>query len=362
MQTTPLHAVHRRLGASLVPFAGFEMPVQYTGIVNEHHTVRERVGLFDISHMGRIRIRGADADAVANQVLCFDVRPLAVGRTRYALILNSHGGIDDDVLVSRDAEGLVLVVNASNHDHDLQVIRAAAKDREVTIEDITGQTAMIAVQGPASRAVLEAAGLLDAAHLRYYHHGHCPSAFGDLWVSRTGYTGEIGFEIVMPSAVAEDLWNALTEAGREHGIAPCGLGSRDTLRLEAGMPLHGHEIGPKISPLEAGLDFAIRSDLPYTGSDAVARARDEGPRRALIGLIVDGRRIPRQGCPVLVGDRVVGEVCSGTLSPTLNKNIATALLESDAVDADAFTVRIRQSEAPAHRTPLPFYRRRKEQG
>lgn len=358
MKTTPLRDDHLRLGARLVPFGGYEMPVAYADIESEHRAVREAAGLFDLCHMGRIRLRGPGGDALLGRALTFDTRRLEEGQTRYALLLNDGGGIIDDVLVSREAGGLLLVVNASNRERDLARLREFSADLRPDLADDTEREAMVAIQGPRSPAILEALGLPRASGLKYYRFAQedwdgCP-----VIVSRTGYTGETGFEILLPAGEASRFWNLALEAGRPLGLLPCGLGARDTLRLEAGMPLHGHEIGEDVNPLEAGLDFALRSGLPYAGRDAIERVRAEGPARRLIGLLVEGPRIPRQGCEVLLGGAPAGEVASGTRSPTLGTNIATALVAASASAAGRFEVAIRRTTAPAIRVPLPFYKRK----
>ncbi|MAG58027.1 MAG: glycine cleavage system protein T [Planctomycetes bacterium] len=361
MRQTPLIDAHRALSATLVPFGGWEMPVMYTDIRAEHEAVRTRAGLFDISHMGRVRIQGPDADAVVGHATTLDVADLEIGRTRYALICNEAGGVVDDILVSREPDGLLLVVNAGNREQDLEVLQASVGGRDANIIDESERLAMIAVQGPTSPDALAAVGLPIATDLKYYRFASVPSGYGDVLVSRTGYTGEIGFELLVEAGEVCRLWSDVLETGAAFGVRPCGLGARDTLRLEAGMPLHGHEIGPEVNPYEAGLDFAVRSELPHIGSEALARIHADGPRRRLIGVTVEGRRIPREESVVVLEGREVGRVCSGTLSPTLGVNIATALVDADAAQAETFTIQIRRHEASATRTPLPFYRRRKEQ-
>lgn len=361
MKTTPLHDAHRDLGGSLVPFGGWDMPVTYSDIRTEHEAVRQRAGLFDISHMGRVRFRGPDADTLAGRCQTFDTRDLPVGRVRYSLILNEDGGIIDDVLLSRESDDtLLFVVNAGNREVDLDVFKSLAEGLDVEVVDDSERQSMIAVQGPNAPLVLEAMGIAGAADLKYYRFGTFESPFGSVIVSRTGYTGEIGFEIIVSSKKVVDAWQSALAQGAPHGLIPCGLGARDTLRLEAGMPLHGQEIDTDVNPYEAGLDFAVRSDLDYVGKAALDKVRAEGPARALIGLVVAGPRIARNGSTVLVDGAEVGDVRSGTLSPTLGANIATALVEARAQNAERFSVRIRRHEASARRTPMPFYRRQKE--
>ena len=360
LNKTPLHAVHVELGARMVPFTGWDMPVTYQDIETEHHAVRQAAGLFDLCHMGRVRFRGPDADVLAGRVLTLDTRPLKEGRTRYALVCEEDGGIRDDVLVSRESDGLLLVVNAGNREADLERFAEHAHGLDLSVDDESNKQAMVAIQGPASIDVLEAMGLPEARKVKYYRFKTLDSDFGPMILSRTGYTGEIGFEIFLPAEEAPNFWGAALKQGKAHGLIPCGLGARDTLRLEAGMPLHGHEIDRTVNPVEAGLDFALRSDLPHVGAEAIKRVQDEGPARKLIGLQVEGPRIPRQGYSVMVGDRVVGAICSGTRSPTLGHNIATALVEAAAASENAFSVQIRRATAEASQVPMPFYSRKKE--
>jgi len=311
--------------------------------------------------MGRVRVDGPDADALTGAVQCLDTAGLAVGRVRYSLMLNAQGGIVDDVLVGREApDRLLFVVNAGNREADVAVFRDAVKDLDATVSDDSDAEAMIAIQGPRSPDVLRSMGLGQAAELKYYRMGSYESEFGPVVISRTGYTGEVGFEVIVSAERVRDAWNAALANGAAHGIRPCGLGARDTLRLEAGMPLHGQEIGPSVNPYEAGLDFAVRSDRDYVGRAALEAVRAAGPARALVGMVVDGPRIARTGSAVLVNGEEVGAVCSGTLSPTLELNIATAMIDRRFEDAEEFTVRIRKHEASARKAAMPFYRRPKE--
>ena len=337
------------------------MPVTYSDIRTEHAAVRSAAGLFDISHMGRVRFIGKDAEALAHRVATCGVSDLAIGRTRYALVLNQDGGIIDDVLISRESEDqLLFVINAGNRAADLDVFLSYRDEFDVEIRDDSDAEAMIAIQGPRSPDVLDALDIAGAGALKYYRHGRFQSPFGELLVSRTGYTGEVGFELLVPAEKVREVWDAALERGGPLGLIPCGLGARDTLRLEAGMPLHGQEIGPQTNPYEAGLGFAVRSDANFVGREALEAVRTAGPARKLIGLIVAGPRIARTGSQVLVDGAEAGTVCSGTLSPTLGSNIATALVNSDVAESGRFAVRIRKHEAAATVTSMPFYKRRKE--
>ena len=393
---SPLSSRHLELGARMTTFGGWNMPLMYEDISTEHAAVRSAAGLFDLCHMGRVRFRGADATALANRVQTNDAEAIPEGRTRYALVLDEHGGIVDDVLISRESGGFLLVVNAGNREADLRAFEAASRGLDVIVRDDTAETAMLAIQGPAAEAVMVALGLADAAELRYYRFRVIDSPWGSLLVSRTGYTGEDGFEIILPVGEAAAFHRAALEAGAPLGLRPCGLGCRDTLRLEAGMPLHGHEIGPEVTPLEANLEFGIRWNHDFTGRDALERQRAAGVPRTLLGMHVDGPRIPRAGCPVLVtfpdhriarhmappltavssslfdmgraaGNLLIrivdgepaGTVCSGTRSPTLGLNLATALVDrSRGAGEGSIEIDIRGHRVPARRVPLPFYKRK----
>jgi aminomethyltransferase len=355
MKETVLAPLHRALGARLVPFAGWNMPLLYGDIVSEHRAVRESAGLFDLGHMGRLRIRGPATWDLVRRVQTRDPEGMPLGRTRYGLVCEVDGGIIDDVLVSREEGGFLVVVNAGNREAVLELFRREARGLEVEIRDETDELGMIAVQGPQSRVILETAGL--APDIGYYCFTTVESPWGRVLVSRTGYTGELGFELLVPREETPPLWSHLLEVGREQGLVPCGLGARDTLRLEAGMPLYGHELRRDVNPFEAGLASSVRPHPTCIAAESLAAIRAAGPRRRLSGLEVEGRRIPRHGQPVMAGDRTVGSICSGTHSPTLGHNIATAMLAAEvALGEQPLVVDIRGHRAPARRAHLPFYR------
>ena len=342
----------------MVPFSGWQMPLLYDSIGSEHEATRRSAGLFDLGHMGRIRFRGPAALDLAQRVQTADVSALDPGRTRYGLVCAEDGGILDDILISREEDGFLLVVNAGNREIDLTVFGARADGLDVQIHDQTESLAMIALQGPRAAEIVTRLGLEPATKLRYYGFTSCAGAAGPVLVSRTGYTGEDGFEVLLPAAQAEDLFLRALEAGQDLGVVPCGLGARDTLRLEAGMPLYGHEIGRQTNAFEAGLAFAVQFTHPFVGAEALQRIQRDGPARRLVGLMVEGPRVPRPECPVLLEGQVVGAVSSGTRSPTLGRNIATAMVAQEAATGAAFEVDIRGRRVKAQRTDLPFYRRK----
>ncbi|MEZ5966044.1 MAG: glycine cleavage system aminomethyltransferase GcvT [Planctomycetota bacterium] len=363
MKSTVLNAAHRRLGARMVPFAGWDMPVQYAGILEEIAAVRQRAGLFDLGHMGRVHVHGKDALALLQHVQCNDAAQIQPGAIRYSMFLREDGGILDDILVYREpvADGFFLVVNASNCDQDLALLRAAAaKFADAKVVDTTDSLGMFAIQGPVAAAVTQALTDADLSTLKYYKWMPAKVAGVDLSLSRTGYTGEDGFEFYPPAGDTETLWNALLEEGRARGVVPCGLGARDTLRLEAGMPLYGHEIDTGTNPLEAGLSFAVKFTHDFVGRQALERyqaAPGPDPRR-LVGLTSPSKRVPRQGYPVFHGDAELGPVRSGALSPTLDTNIATAYVPGSLAEPGTeLTFGVRDKREPAVVAALPFYKR-----
>ncbi|MCI0651880.1 MAG: glycine cleavage system aminomethyltransferase GcvT [Planctomycetes bacterium] len=368
MKKTVLNSVHRDLGARLVEFGGFEMPVQYASIVEEHLAVRRGAGLFDLCHMGRFEIRGRDAVRAVDAIVTNDVARMDSGQIRYALVLNEQGGVRDDVLVYRMPDSVLLVVNAGNREKLLPWFREHLRAHAVEFRDRSEEIAMIAVQGPGAEDLL--APLVTTSwvpalrKLGYYRMSDAKVGVGgkvyDGWVSRTGYTGEDGFELYVPSAEACTLWSALEEhAGQK--LRPCGLGARDTLRLEAAMPLYGHELDETANPLEAGLEFGIKLEKPngFIGCEALRRSKEAGLQRKLAGFRVDGKRVARQGMPVFAGGKEVGIVTSGAPSPTLGANIALAYVERGLSESAALEVDVRGTRAALAWTPLPFYSRKR---
>ncbi len=360
-RSTPLVERHEALGARMVDFAGWWMPIQYAGILEEHRAVRERAGLFDLCHMGELFVDGPDAgDALAHAVTT-DPRTLDVGRAHYSMICAPDGGILDDLIVYRLASDRFLVVaNASNAAVVSDALAERFEGRRAILDDRSLATALIAIQGPAARAILAPLASLDLAAIRYYGIGEGTVAGVPALVARTGYTGEDGFEVFVDAAAGTTIWDALLDAGRGVGLAPVGLGARDTLRLEAGMPLYGNELGPATTPFEAGLGRVVKlaKEGGFVGRDALARAAEAGPRRQLVGLVVRGRGIARHGYPVWSGDRASGVVTSGTMSPTLGVPIAMALVApADSAPGTMLDVEIRDARTAAEVVPLPFYTR-----
>jgi aminomethyltransferase len=340
----------------MVGFAGFSMPVQYDSIVGEHRAVREAAGLFDVSHMGQIRLSGPEAVASAERLLTRGVATLRPGRVRYALVCNEEGGVVDDVTVYRDGEDSVLLcVNAANVEKDYRwAVRHAARADAVRNEsDATG---LLALQGPASAEILAGLAGADVRRLRRYAFLHTPVAGCEALVSRTGYTGSDGFEIYVAAADTPALFEALLDAGRERGLVPAGLGARDTLRLEAAMPLYGHELDDHTTPLEAGLErFVDLERGGFIGAEALRRATERGLERHLVGFVLEGRGVARAGHPVARDGVEVGRVTSGSPSPTLGRSIGLAYVPTGMGDVGSrFDVVIRGRATPARVVETPF--------
>lgn len=366
---TALFDNHRAAGAKIVEFGGWEMPVRYTSILAEHRKVREAAGVFDLSHMGRIYVRGPEALAFVNRVATNDASSLAVGQVQYTLLCNEQGGVVDDILVSRLGEAeLLLVVNASNRGKVLDwfdkrlAAELAGLRAGIEIEDRTRETVMIGVQGPEAAAVVQPLVELPLNQLKYYRAGPALCDGAEVLVSRTGYTGEDGFELILPVEAGIRVWERLASQAEAGGIALAGLGARDTLRMEAGMPLYGHEITEDVNPLEAGLGRFVRLDKgEFVGRAALEKVAEAGPARRLIGMELPDRAIARQGSPLKVEDREVGFVTSGSYSPTLDRSIAMALVGSEAAEAgSALSVLVRNSLHAVLVVEIPFFRRRKK--
>ena len=343
----------------MVEFGGWHMPVQYSTIVEEHQAVRRGVGLFDVAHMGRIRFTGPDACRLLDHVLTNDVSKLTVGQVRYALVTNERGTVLDDVLVYRLPSSYLLVVNASNQEKILSWLDQHKDGFNATIENMADSHAMLALQGPKSVEVMRSLGCESALGLKYYSVQETTVAGRAAILSRTGYTGEDGFEIIVPADGAAAFWDEVFVAGQTSGLVPTGLGCRDTLRLEAAMPLYGHELTESIDPLTAGLDFAVKLQKPeFIGLAALQAIANAGTTRQRVGLQLVGRRIAREGAGVVCDGQTVGEVTSGTFSPTLEKAIAMAFVAKSVAEVGrAVEVDIRGKLEAATIVPLPFYHR-----
>jgi aminomethyltransferase len=363
LHETALVEIHHALNARLIEFGGWLMPVQYTSILEEHRAVRERAGLFDLSHMGELFVEGDDAGDALAAALVTDPRTLAVGRAHYSMLCAPDGGIVDDLIVYRlEPERFLVVANAGNAATVSDELATRLGGWRAVLDDRSLATSLVAIQGPAAAAVLAPLTTVDLEALRYYAIAEGEIAGIRGLVARTGYTGEDGFELFVDWASGPAVWEALAAAGLDAGVIACGLGARDTLRLEAGMPLYGNELDRETNPYEAGLGRVVKLEKPgdFVGRAALERIAEEGPRKRLVGLTITGRGIARHGYPVLRDGTPTGVVTSGTQSPTLGKPIAMAYVApGDGEPGTILAVEIREQPVAAAVVPLPFYKRDK---
>ncbi|MCH7939768.1 MAG: glycine cleavage system aminomethyltransferase GcvT [Candidatus Marinimicrobia bacterium] len=355
LRRTPLYDRHVALGAKMVGFGGFEMPVQYTGINDEHRAVRSAAGIFDVSHMGEFRLAGPGSLAFLQRVTINDVATLEVGQAQYSAMCYSDGGLVDDLLVYRRSDHYLLVVNAANIDQDFEWLQSNAA-ADYTLENISDQVALLAVQGPASRGIVAQVLGVELDNLEFYHCRETRVHGRDLLVSRTGYSGELGFELYMDPETAPRLWDDLLSAGEAAGLQPAGLGARDTLRLEMKYCLYGQDITAQTNPIEAGLGWITKLDKgKFIGSQALSRVKEEGPRRRLVAFVMQERAIPRPGYTILAEDAPVGRVTSGTQSPTLNQGIGLGYVDRPFAKAGSdleIEIRGKRARAQVVKPPL----------
>jgi aminomethyltransferase len=359
LRKTALNSIHRRLGAKMVNFGGWDMPLEYSGILAEHEAVRTRAGLFDVSHMGELEIRGSGALQLVQWVTCNNAAKLAIGQAHYSGLMTSRGTFVDDLLVHKISDThYLLCVNAGNQDADYDHIVANNKF-DAQVENAGPRYSQLAIQGPRAKEILQRLTPVQLDPIRYYHFTFGKVSGADCLIARTGYTGEDGFEIYFAPEHAEKLWNDLMHAGESAKMIPCGLGARNTLRLEAGMCLYGHEIDDTTAPWEAGLAWICKMEkAPFLGSDILACQKETGLPRKLVGFEMLDKRIGRDGYPVLIAGRDAGRVTSGCPAPFLKKNIGMAYVppQSTAVGTD-IEISIRGQAAAARIVPLPFYKR-----
>ncbi len=354
LRRTPLYNEHKALGAKLVDFAGYEMPVQYEGIKAEHKAVREKAGLFDVSHMGEAVFRGPDAEKAVQRLVTRDVSRQEEGQAGYCAVCYEDGGTVDDVIVYKRSEDFLVVINASNREKDLEHFHANIQDLDAELTDESDDWALLALQGPEAESILQQFVDENLSSIKPFRFVEGEINGAPAIISRTGYTGEDGFELYVGPEEAPGIWRKLTEAG----AAPAGLGARDTLRLEAGMCLYGNELDPETTPLEAGIGFAVHLDKEeFIGQAALREEKERGLRKKLVGFGLEERGIARHDHVVKVDDETVGKVTSGTMSPTLNEAIGLALVAPNV--EDSFQVEIRGREIPAHAVQVPFYKREK---
>lgn len=358
MRRTPLRDEHAEAGARFVDFFGWEMPVQYAGILAEATCVRTKVGLFDLCHMGRLVLTGPDREALVARVFSGRFETLKVGRAKYGFLLNEDGYPLDDVLVYRDTDCVHIVINATGRGKDTDWVRSHAEGLDVEVADVSDDQAMIALQGPMSEHVLQPQCGADLSQVRYYGFTTAPVLGTDTLLARTGYTGEDGFELFFPKENAVEVWRALLASGKSLGIEPIGLGARDILRLEAGMPLYGNEINLEIDPVEADLTFGVDFKNDAIGVPALRARKEAGSARVAVSIAAKGGRVARTGCPLVTeSGEAAGIVTSGGVSPTLGKNIARALVRREDAEAGTLYAEIRGKRHPMEIVPAPFYKR-----
>lgn len=358
LKTTALNAVHKAAGARMVDFAGWEMPVEYSGIIQEHLAVRTRAGLFDVSHMGEIEVRGPKALDLLQHVTSNDVSRLAIGQVQYSALMYPQGSAVDDCLVHRlDTNRYLLCVNASNTDKDFAWI-TSHNSFDAEARNVSGDYSQLALQGPESAAIMAKVTSVDLGSLKYYWFCHATCCGVDGLFARTGYTGEDGFEFYFPPAESEQVWNELIGAGKPHGLIPAGLGARNTLRLEAAFPLYGHELDEDTTLIEARLGWISKLDKgEFLGREALRAQKEHGPRKRLIGFEMRDRAIAREGYPVVVDGERVGRVTSGSYAPFLRQNIGLAYVAPEKSTRPELEIEIRGQRVPAQQVPLPFYKR-----
>lgn len=360
MKNTALTHIHESLGAKMVPFAGYNMPVQYEGVNVEHETVRNGVGVFDVSHMGEFLISGPNALALIQKVTSNDAATLTVGKAQYSCLPNENGGIVDDLIVYKMKEDqYLLVVNASNIEKDWNWI-STKNDVGAEMRNISDDYSLLAIQGPKAVEAMQSLTSVDLASIKYYHFEVADFAgISDVIISATGYTGSGGFEIYAKNSDIEQIWNKVFEAGKAYGIKPIGLAARDTLRLEMGFCLYGNDINDTTSPLEAGLGWITKFNKEFTNSENLQKQKEAGVLRKLVGFELTERGIPRHDYEIVDKDgNIIGVVTSGTMAPSLNKGIGLGYVTSEfaAADSEIF-IRIRKNDVPAKVVKLPFYKK-----
>ncbi|MEE9225035.1 MAG: glycine cleavage system aminomethyltransferase GcvT [Bacteroidota bacterium] len=365
MKRTRLYDVHRELGAKLVEFGGFEMPVQYSSIIEEHRRVRSSVGVFDVSHMGEFKIQGKNAASLLQKMTINDVSKLSAGKAQYSAMCYEDGGIVDDLLVYHLGDSYMMVVNASNTEKDFQWLQEHLSDG-VELIDVSDDISLLAVQGPKSLVTLQKLTDVELSRIKYYSFSLGTLAGVPMVISRTGYTGEVGFEIYVrgDSSTVRTVWQEVVDAGREFGIGPAGLGARDTLRLEMGYCLYGNDIDKMTNPLEAGLGWITKLEKgDFVGRAALLKVKQEGLRRKLAGFTLDAsdggaKMLPRHGCEIVLNGKGIGHVTSGTFSPSLEKGIGLGYVAVDhSQPGSSIGIRIRNRDVHANVVPLPFLRK-----
>lgn len=363
LKQTPLYDTHLKYGGKVIDFGGWALPVQYSGIIEEHEAVRNNAGLFDVSHMGEVMVEGKDAESYINYLVSNDVTKVKINQAQYSVLCYPDGGAVDDLLVYKLAdEKYLVVVNASNTDKDFAWMQEHLKG-DVTISNISDEVGQVAIQGPKAEAILQKLTETDLSQIAGFYFAQNVNVDGvtDILVSRTGYTGEDGFELYLAADKVAELWDKLLEAGKEDGLKPCGLGARDTLRFEAKLPLYGQELSKDINGLEAGMGFAIKvaKESDFIGKDALAKLKEEGIKRKIVGLEITGRGIARHDYKVFsTSGEEIGTVTTGTHSPTLKKSLALALVPTEYTQVGTeVKIEIRNKQVDAVVVKSPFYKR-----
>ena len=363
MKKTPFYSQHQSLGAKIVPFAGWDMPLSYRGVLDEHRSVRQGIGLFDVSHMGRIEVRGAESVKLLDRIATSAVRDLPIGRMQYALFCNEDGGILDDIMIYRIEDRRYLVcANASNADKiDRWIQQQAALMDGVEVENITGRLAQLAIQGPKSRDFLKKMTDLDLDSFKMRHCLETKVAGVPMLLSRSGYTGELGYELYLPSDQGQELWEALTKGDSGGEAKPCGLGCRDTLRLEMGYPLYGNDMDEATTPIEASLEFAVDLNKgDFIGAKKLFDQQEKGVSRKRIGFELEERGVPRHGYKILSEGNEIGVVCSGNHSPSMNKGIGMAYVPPEYSEVGrTIEIQLRDRLVAAKVVKMPFYKKNK---
>ncbi|MBD1378820.1 glycine cleavage system aminomethyltransferase GcvT [Metabacillus arenae] len=364
LKRTPLFDVYKDFGAKTIDFGGWDLPVQFSSIKDEHEAVRTRAGLFDVSHMGEVEVKGTESLHYLQKMMTNDISKLKDGGAQYTAMCYENGGTVDDLLVYKKADhDYLLVINASNIEKDVDWLQQHASG-DVKVKNVSPEIAQLALQGPLAEKVLQTLTSTDLSEIKFFKFKDNVDILGvPVLVSRTGYTGENGFELYCSSDQAITVWNGILEAGTEDGVLPCGLGARDTLRFEANLPLYGQELSKDITPIEAGIGFAVKpdKDVDFIGKDVLKQQKENGPTRKVVGIEMVEKGIPRHGYEVYFNDKLVGEVTTGTQSPTLKKNVGLALLPKELTELGTeVDVQVRKKKVKAVVTATPFYKRPKK--
>ncbi|MEF9951392.1 MAG: glycine cleavage system aminomethyltransferase GcvT [Clostridium sp.] len=364
VKRTPLYEAHVKAGGKLVEYAGWEMPVQYEGLglVEEHTAVREKAGIFDVSHMGEVVIKGSDAQKFVDYLVTNDISVLENTQIAYTLMCNKNAGVVDDLLVYKyDENHMYLVINAANIDKDVKWINEQSEGFDVTIENVSPSVAEIAIQGPLAQEILQKVSDVDLNSIKFFYFNDSVNVAGcKCLVSRTGYTGEDGFEVYTTNDCIEKVWNALFEAGGED-LKPAGLGARDTLRFEAGLPLYGNEMGDDITPLESGLGYFVKlnKESDFIGKSILQKQKEDGLTRKMVGFEMKDKGIPRHGYEIAIGDKIIGHVATGYAAPTVGKTIGTALVQVEYAELGTeFEIKIRNKSPKAEVISKKFYQKK----